>query len=40
MSEWLTQIENLVETDVEAGLLPPFYRPRLQLVGDSDQPIL
>jgi hypothetical protein len=40
MGEWLAQIESLVETDVEAGLLPPFHRPRLQLLGDGDQPLL
>ncbi len=33
MGEWLAQIESLVAADVEAGLLPPFYRPQLQPIG-------
>ena len=40
MGEWLAQIESLVAADVDAGLLPPFYRPRLQLLGHESQPAL
>ena len=40
MGEWLARIEGLIQHDVDAGHLPPFYQPRLQLLGDGDQLIL
>jgi len=39
MADWLTHIESQAQRDVEAGHLPVFYRPQLQLLGDGAQPI-
>ena len=35
LGDWLARIEALVQLDVEAELLPIFYRPDLRLLGDS-----
>ncbi|MEZ4727469.1 MAG: hypothetical protein R3E79_10075 [Caldilineaceae bacterium] len=39
MGDWLAQIEKQVQQDGAMGTLPAFYRPNLQLLGDSDQPL-
>jgi hypothetical protein len=40
VADWLARIESQMQQDVEAGHLPVFYRPQLQLLGDGDQPLL
>ena len=40
MTDWLVRIESQVQRDVEAGHLPLFYQPQLQLLGEGEQPIL
>jgi hypothetical protein len=35
LGDWLARIEALVQLDVEANLLPTFYRPDLCVLGDS-----
>jgi hypothetical protein len=35
MGDWLTRIEAQVQADVDRGDLPVFYRPQLQLLGDT-----
>ncbi|MEZ4866965.1 MAG: hypothetical protein R3C14_36925 [Caldilineaceae bacterium] len=37
MGDWLARIHAKVQQDVTAGVLPLFYRPDLQLLGDADQ---
>jgi len=37
LGDWLTRIESLVKQDAQAGRLPVFFRPDLQLLGDSDR---
>ena len=39
IADWLARIESQAQRDVEAGHLPVFYRPQLQLLGDGAQPI-
>ena len=39
LADWLARIEAHIQQDVEAGHLPVFYRPQLQLLGYSGQPI-
>lgn len=34
LGDWLARTEALLQLDVEAGLLPVFYRPDLRLLGD------
>ena len=38
VDDWLARIEALVQEDVRAGRLPPFYRPCLQVLGDGKCP--
>ena len=40
LADWLAHIESHMQQDGEAGHLPVFYRPQLQLLGDGDRPIL
>jgi hypothetical protein len=40
MADWLARIESHIQEDIEAGHLPPFYRPQLQILGDSSHSIL
>ena len=35
MADWLARIESHIQQDMEAGHLPAFYRPQLQLLGDG-----
>jgi len=35
MADWLSRMESHIQQDVEAGHLPVFYRPQLQLLGDG-----
>ena len=35
VGDWLARTEALVQEDVQASQLPPFYRPTLQVVGDA-----
>jgi len=34
LGDWLARIEALVQFEVEANLLPAFYRPELCVLGD------
>ncbi|MGB4975444.1 MAG: hypothetical protein WBR35_01770 [Anaerolineae bacterium] len=36
--DWLTRSEALMQADVQAGKVPPFYRPELQVLGADNQP--
>ena len=36
VGDWLARIEALVQLDVEANLLPTFYRPDLCVLGDRN----
>ena len=36
VGDWLARIEALVQLDVEANLLPTFYRPDLCMLGDRN----
>ena len=38
VDDWLARIEALVQEDVHAGRLPPFYRPHLHVLGDGKWP--
>ena len=38
VDNWLARIEALVQEDVRAGLLPPFYRPCLYVLGEGKWP--
>ena len=37
MGDWLKGIEALVQQDVQANRLPPFYHPHLAVLGDADR---
>jgi hypothetical protein len=39
LGDWLLRIESMARQDVDAGNLPPFYRPELEIVGDPDTPL-
>jgi hypothetical protein len=36
LGDWLARIEALVQLDIEANLLPAFYRPDLWVLGDGN----
>ena len=38
VDDWLARIEALVQEDVRAGRLPPFYRPCLYVLGEGKWP--
>ncbi|MCL4832487.1 MAG: hypothetical protein KJZ86_08605 [Caldilineaceae bacterium] len=40
LADWLARIEIHMQQDVDAGHLPVFYRPQLQLLGDGEQSVL
>jgi hypothetical protein len=35
LGDWLARIEALAQQDVQAGRLPRFYQPELQMLGDG-----
>jgi hypothetical protein len=37
VTDWLTGIEALVQQDVQANRLSPFYHPHLAVLGDVDR---
>jgi len=40
LADWLARIESHRQRDMDAGHLPAFYRPQLQILGDGEQAIL
>jgi hypothetical protein len=39
IGDWMKRIESMAQYDVDAGNLPPSYRPRLEVVGDENTPL-
>lgn len=39
LADGLVRVETHMQQDTDAGHLPPFYRPRLQLLSDGDLPL-
>lgn len=39
MADWLARMGSHMQQDVDAGHLPVFYRPQLQILGNSEQPV-
>jgi hypothetical protein len=39
VGDWLACIETTAQQDVQAGKLPPLYRPELYVLGDSNRPV-
>lgn len=37
IGDWLTGIEALVQQDVQANRLSPFFHPHLAVLGDADR---
>lgn len=37
VADWLARTEAHIRQDVDAGHLPPLYRPQLQLLGDGEK---
>ena len=40
LADWLARMETHMQQDVDAGHLPFFYQPQLQLIGDGEQSVL
>jgi hypothetical protein len=39
LGDWMKRIEAMAQQDVDAGILPPLYRPHLQIMGDENTPL-
>jgi hypothetical protein len=39
IGDWMKRIESMAQQDVDTGILPPLYRPHLQIVGDENTPL-